>query len=512
MLALASFVLFGVPVKVSDFPDGEQTIDDLPPATPTPYPYDKSQAAEFVVLQPLITDTEAVQTSVFRDVILRNCVTPNAFEAKLTELYNGGYVLADKAADGENPDVPFGKKPVVIALDAAGLRPRFDGSGIDRAEDSVFLAMVEEFIAENPDFAPFGAKPYVLAESADEVSDAVISALKGQGFNFDLYDAFEARPLNVVTIAVGGDVLPDGRIGAKIASGEYESILDPTIAERMRGAEICLVNLETSVSERGTAIPGKSYTFRSPPANLSLLTDYLGTDAVSLANNHTLDFGWDAFFDTIENVRGAGIAPIGAGENVTEASEPYIAEVGGKKIAVFAANQILSYMDWRSSDTNPGQFIARETSEIERLGTLITKSKEICDFVIVFMHWGIEREFQPTSNQIKHAKMMIDAGADAIIGAHPHVVQSFEYYGGKPIIYSLGNFLFNARNPETAVLFVHIADGEVIIEAIPCKINNTLTYPVEGEARIAMLDRWSKLSYNCGFDARGVLIAGQTAP
>jgi poly-gamma-glutamate synthesis protein (capsule biosynthesis protein) len=503
---LAVFILSGAPVKVRDLPAGEKTVADLPPATPTPYPYDTSQPAEYAIFQPLIIDADAAETSVFRDVIKRNCITPEAFEAELNAIYSDGYVLTDKPVDGENPDVPFGRKPVVIAIDAAGLRSRFDGGGIDRADSSVFLSIISDFISEHPDFSPFGAKPYVLAESIDELPEEIIAVLDSQGFNFDSFGGFASRPLNVVTVAVGGDVLPDGRIGEKIKTGEYESIFDPIIAGRMRDAEVCLVNLETSVSTRGSAIPGKTYTFRSPPENLSLLTDYLGTDVVSLANNHTLDFGWDAFFDTIENVRNAGMTAVGAGENITEAAEPYVAEAGGKKIAVFAANQILSYLDWRSGDDKSGQLIARETSEVKWLGERIAEAKEICDIVIVYLHWGIERDLEPSANQTKSAKLLIDAGADVVIGAHPHVVQSFEYYNGKPIIYSLGNFLFNARNPETVVSFIHIADGDVIVEAVPCKINNTLTYPVTDTARTAMLDQWSKLSYRCGFDSRGVLI------
>ncbi|MDR3277536.1 MAG: CapA family protein [Oscillospiraceae bacterium] len=308
-----------------------------------------------------------------------------------------------------------------------------------------------------------------------------------------------------VTVAVGGDVLPDGRIGAQIQAGTYENILDPALAERMRAADVTMVNLETSVSVRGAPIPEKAYTFRSPPDNLSLLTDWLGTDVVSLANTHTFDYGWDAFFDTLEKTDAYGLAHIGAGNNIAEAAEPYIAEVDGVWIAFFAANQIMTYTNWRSGENSPGQLIVREPGEIEYICAAVAEAKRTCDYAVVYMHWGIELDKTPSQRQTSVARALIDAGADVVIGAHPHVVQTFELYNGKPILYSVGNFLFNSLNPDTMVVFLHIDDEGLRVETVPCVIRGTLTAPADADDRARLFENWRNISPGCDFTERGFL-------
>jgi poly-gamma-glutamate synthesis protein (capsule biosynthesis protein) len=313
-------------------------------------------------------------------------------------------------------------------------------------------------------------------------------------------------PARAVTIAVGGDVLPAGNIGARIEAGDYGSVLDPELAARMRAADVTMVNLETAVSERGAPIPEKTYTFRTPPQNLAFLREWLGTDVVSLANNHTFDYGRDAFLDTLVIPGEYGLAVIGAGEDYDAACRPFIAEAGGVRIAFFAVNQILSYTDWPATATRAGHLIARTTEEVAALGRAVAKARETCDYVIVYLHWGVELDRTPSERQVSTARALIDAGADVILGAHPHVVQSFEYYKGKPIAYSVGNFLFNSRNPELAVVFLHIENGAVTLEAVPCLVSGTLTSPAGSERAQSMLTAWSALSRNAHFDANGRLV------
>ncbi|MDR0861756.1 MAG: CapA family protein [Oscillospiraceae bacterium] len=313
------------------------------------------------------------------------------------------------------------------------------------------------------------------------------------------------EPQRKVTLAVGGDVLPDGQIGNKIKAGDFAGILDTKLAERFRDADISLVNLETSVSTRGTPIPEKQYTFRAPPENLTLLTDWLGADVVTLANNHTPDYGWDALTDTVDNVRAVGVATVGAGRNLKEALEPYIAEVGGQRVAIFGASQILSYLDWPATDSKPGLLIAREPTNLGAFGTAIKSARESCDYVIVYMHWGVELDSKPNQRQTSFAHALIDAGVDAVIGAHAHVVQTFEYYKGKPIAYSLGNFLFNSQKPETVAAFLELENGAVKLSVVPCRISGTLTAPAAANAAATMLADWNANNVNCAFDINGVL-------
>ncbi|MDR2421170.1 MAG: CapA family protein [Oscillospiraceae bacterium] len=314
-----------------------------------------------------------------------------------------------------------------------------------------------------------------------------------------------APPPPPVVIAVAGDVLTGERIGPRIEAGEYGSVLDEETATLFREADIAVVNLETSVSERGSPAD-KTYTFRSPPENLAFLRDYLGIDAVSLANNHTLDYGRDAFRDTLEHTRRYGMAPFGAGGSLAEAAAPYIAEAGRLKIAFFASNQILPAASWAAGADTAGQLVTKDPGNLGALADGILSARETCDYIIVYMHWGIERDTLPNDVQKRTARALIDLGADIVIGAHPHVIQSFEYYNGKPIAYSLGNFIFNSRNPETAALFITLDGGEVSLRVVPCKMNGTLTYAAGEEDARALLEKWSGLSRGCEFTPGGELI------
>ena len=310
-----------------------------------------------------------------------------------------------------------------------------------------------------------------------------------------------------IVIAMAGDVLTGERIGPQIEAGKPENLLDAETAELMRNADVTVINYESSISTRGSPAD-KTYTFRGKPEHTAFLRDYLGVDGAGLANNHTLDYGWDAFYDTLDYLREYDITPFGAGNNLAEAAAPYIAEVGDKKIAFFSSNQILPGASWRAGENSPGQLVSKEPSNLGALADGIKAARETCDYVIVYMHWGIERDTLPNTTQKTTAHNLIDLGADIVIGAHPHVVQSFELYNGKPIVYSLGNFIFNSRNPQTLLLLITIEhDGTITLKAVPCKMNGTLTYMVKGAEATELLDKWSGLSIECVFDENGVLTA-----
>ena len=312
-----------------------------------------------------------------------------------------------------------------------------------------------------------------------------------------------------IVIAMAGDVLTGERIGPQIEAGKPEELLDAETAELMRNADITVINYESSISARGTPAD-KTYTFRAKPEHTAFLRDYLGVDAASLANNHTLDYGWDAFYDTLDTLREYEITPFGAGNNLAEAAAPYIAEVGDKKIAFFASNQILPAASWRAGADSAGQLVSKEPNNLGALADGIASARETCDYIVVYMHWGIERDTLPNTTQKTTAHNLIDLGADIVIGAHPHVVQSFEIYNGKPIVYSLGNFIFNSRNPQTLLLLITIEyDGTITLKAVPCKMNGTLTYMVKDAEATELLNKWSGLSIECVFDENGVLVPVQ---
>lgn len=309
-----------------------------------------------------------------------------------------------------------------------------------------------------------------------------------------------------IVIAMAGDVLTGEKIGPKIEAEKFEDVLDTETAELMRSADVTVVNYESSISTRGKPAD-KTYTFRAKPESTAFLRDYLGVDAVSLANNHTLDYGWDAFYDTLDTLREYDITPFGAGMNLSEAAAPYIAVVGETKIAFFASNQILPAPSWRAGETSAGQLVSKEPNNLGALAEGIKAARETCDYVIVFMHWGIERDTVPNNVQKTTAHNLIDIGADIVIGAHPHVVQSFEMYNGKPIAYSLGNYIFNSRNPETLLLLITIEHGgEITLKAVPCRMKGTLTYAVKDGDAEKLISKWSNLSIECVLDENGILV------
>jgi poly-gamma-glutamate synthesis protein (capsule biosynthesis protein) len=181
----------------------------------------------------------------------------------------------------------------------------------------------------------------------------------------------------------------------------------------------------------------KIYAFRAKPQVIEKLSGRF--DALSVANNHSGDYGHEAFLETLSLLDIAGVKAFGGGRNLTEAHAPYIVERSGLRIAILAYNEYKPRAfeagpDWPGIAWSEDSHVVRDIQAARAAGA---------DVVIPYMHWGWERERAPTARQRQLARLMIDAGADAVVGNHPHVTQGSEVYEGKPIIYSLGNFVFD---------------------------------------------------------------------
>ncbi|MDP3540356.1 MAG: CapA family protein [Azonexus sp.] len=237
-----------------------------------------------------------------------------------------------------------------------------------------------------------------------------------------------------VTLIFAGDVMLDDGPGRLIGKGG-----DPLLpfAKILKEADYRIGNLECPIAESGTQQDHKIYNFRAKPRVLPVLQGRF--DAMSLANNHSGDYGRDAFLDTIRHLDSAGIAHFGGGVNLAEAHKPLWIDRKGLKIAVLAYNEFKP-RSFEAGANWPG--IA--WSEDDQVIADIRAAKAAgADLVIPFMHWGWERETTPSERQKTLARKMIDEGAALIVGSHPHVTQGVEIYKGKPIIYSLGNFVFD---------------------------------------------------------------------
>lgn len=285
--------------------------------------------------------------------------------------------------------------------------------------------------------------------------------------------------------------------------------ISPELVEEMNAADLMMLNNEFSYSLRGTQTADKSYTFRANPERVNILKE-MGVDIVSLANNHALDYGMDALNDTFTTLENADIDYIGAGDTLDRAKAPVYYNIGGRKIAYLAASRVVFAMDWYATDTRPGMI---GTYDPTLLLDQIREADKSSDFVVVYVHWGVERTNTPTDYQKSLARQYIDAGADAVIGCHPHVLQGLEFYKGKPIAYSLGNYWFNNSTREAGLLKIYLnPDGTTRLQLLPTLGKDTYTYLIQKTAeREAYFSFMKEISFNIDIDKDGFVTEVNTA-
>ena len=237
-----------------------------------------------------------------------------------------------------------------------------------------------------------------------------------------------------VRLVFVGDIMLDDGPGRVVAAGR-----DPlaAFADQLRDADYTLGNLECPIATVGQPLDNKIFAFRADPRVLSVLKGRF--DALALANNHSGDYGKAAFLETMRHLDAAGIAHFGGGHNLATAHAPLWIERGGLRIAVLGYNEFKP----RSFEAGPDWPGVAWSEDSQVLADIRAARAAGADLVIPFMHWGWEREPAPDERQRGLARRMIDAGADLVIGGHPHVTQGAEYYRGKLIVYSLGNFVFD---------------------------------------------------------------------
>ena len=255
------------------------------------------------------------------------------------------------------------------------------------------------------------------------------------------------EPTKPVTLVFAGDIVLDDTAGDLIARG-----VDPfaDFAKVFKDADIRLGNLECVVATTGSA-GDKNFTFRAHPRVLPVLKRHF--DALALANNHSGDFGREAFAEMLGLLSQAKLGHFGGGHNLSEAHTPQLFERQGLRIAVLGYNEFMP-RSFEADFNAPGV----AWSEDEQVVADIKRARSVyrADLVIPVMHWGWENELTANTRQRQLARLMIDAGADAVIGGHPHVTQDIELYQGKPVIYSVGNFVMketdNKRQRQAWVL------------------------------------------------------------
>lgn len=257
------------------------------------------------------------------------------------------------------------------------------------------------------------------------------------------------EPKENVSIAVTGDVMFARNMPGVLSldSSPFSGVSNVT-----SNVDLLLINFENAATYSDNALKGDVPLKCSP--NYVPLAKANNNTVASLANNHAFDYGIEGMQDTVKYLKDAGITPIGAGNSQDEAQQAVVQDINGRKIT------ILNYMDANNfaeysyevmpyaNGSNPGY----SAYNYEDASKQISQNND-SDLIIAYLHFGNEYSTSPNENQVKIAHELIDLGADVVIGSHPHVPQGIEMYNGKPIFYSLGNFIFDQSNPATHVAY-----------------------------------------------------------
>jgi poly-gamma-glutamate capsule biosynthesis protein CapA/YwtB (metallophosphatase superfamily) len=279
-----------------------------------------------------------------------------------------------------------------------------------------------------------------------------------------------------VTFAFGGDVHFEGELRG-LLDRDPANVL-ATQRSVLSAADIAMVNLETAITTRGTAVV-KDFTFRAPPAAFTALAG-AGIDVATVANNHGLDYGPVGMADTLAAAKAAGFPIVGLGTGAAQAYAPWRTEVNGQRIAVIGATQVIDNQlisSWTATDTRGGLASAKE---VDRLVSAVRLARADSDTVVVYLHWGTERVSCPNPQQKELASALRSAGADIIVGGHAHVLLGGGMLDNAFVDFGLGNYFFYATAGNRA------ESGAVLVQATGRRIDRYQFEPAHiagGQAR-----------------------------
>jgi poly-gamma-glutamate synthesis protein (capsule biosynthesis protein) len=305
-----------------------------------------------------------------------------------------------------------------------------------------------------------------------------------------------------ITIAFAGDINFEDTMATRLARNPATAIgpFTPVLS----AADLAIGNLESALGTGGTP-EDKEYTFLAPPSAIDALRAG-GFDAVSMANNHGRDFGMDVLAQSlaIKHAQLDGFL-IGIGDNADDAFRPFRAEVRGQRIAVIAATQVLDddlLPPWPAGTNHPGLASAKE---VDRLVAAVKAARADSDTVVVFLHWGIEKDTCPSGAQQSLATALASAGADIVVGGHAHRLQGAGFLGSTFVGYGLGNFDFYANSADaahTGVIEVTVTGRRVdSYRFVPGRVAGSLATPLEGDAATAAVAAWDELRACTGLTA-----------
>jgi poly-gamma-glutamate synthesis protein (capsule biosynthesis protein) len=247
-------------------------------------------------------------------------------------------------------------------------------------------------------------------------------------------------------------------------------------------ADFTALNLETSVTSRGTPQP-KTFHFRTTPTAFTALRD-AGVSLVNMANNHVLDYGQIGLADTLTAVKAAGLPYVGIGTNAAAAWTPYVATIKGTKVAFIGVSQVAELASsWVATPSRPGEANA---INLRRTLNAVRAARRLAPVVVVFLHWGTEGQACPDANQLALAPKLAAAGATIIVGSHAHMLQGSGWLHHTFVAYGMGNFLWweHSYSTDTGVLKLTLhPNGPLTSRFIPAVVSDTgRPIPLRGAA------------------------------
>lgn len=301
-----------------------------------------------------------------------------------------------------------------------------------------------------------------------------------------------------IVINAVGDIMLAGSAAPTLKRLGYDYPFAATAAELKRG-DIAVGNLEAPIAGRGIEFTDKRFRFLASPQSAAAMKR-AGFSVVTLANNHMMDFGEPALLETLHHLDQNGILHAGAGRSLSAARQQALLEARGAKVAFLAYSMTFPTEFFAAPDrpgTAPGYpgFFKRD----------IAQAKSAADYVVVSFHWGAEGASSPRPYQVAAARSAIDAGADVVLGHHPHVLQGIERYKKGVILYSLGNFAFGSLSRSAArsvIARITLDDGVKGVELVPLNVLNSEVRfqprPLKGKEGNAVIDHLNLISREMG--------------
>src|SRR5436190_23946617 len=296
----------------------------------------------------------------------------------------------------------------------------------------------------------FGSKP--VAEASPSATPASPST-RPTGSQSESPSPTEGPKGKLIIHGAGDTNVEPSYIG--ISPSNYDYMLSG-VQSLFLHDDLTVVNLECAVTNGGSVVP-KTFNFRGDPAALPFLKRG-GVDVANMANNHSYDYGPDGLVDTRRNVEQAGMAAVGAGKDTKQAEAPAIFHIKGWTIAVVGIDEVVDpYPEQLATATKPGTSCGHDVDcMVDEIRHAAAKS----DLVVVDIHWGVELDTEPRSYQAEQAKRFVAAGADVIFGGHSHRLQPLGFIHGKPVFWSLGNFVWPHLSEEGS----RTAIGKVVVK------------------------------------------------